>query len=150
MPRAALLTLLTVYLSFYASLATSEEPTSPLIGLDVEQVDLVLNNLQQDYVTCAAFFTLTAGALEKRSNETAQGYLDASDQALTVALQIADIVTISEDATRARYEMALDEMTNRIDSNFNNFSILMNDHLRKCQNLMNNPDQRTQHWVDQL
>jgi hypothetical protein len=128
---------------------SAEEP-SPLIGLDPSQIEIVLNNLQQDYVTCAAFFTLTSGAIGKQDSGAAEKYMEVTDQALSMALQIGEIVPISEDATRAKYEMALDGMADKIDGNFNNFSILMNEHLKVCESLMNNSEQRTEHWIDQL
>lgn len=131
-----------------SSLVGAEDVFAHLAKLSPEQRSSVMNNLQHDYVTCAAFFGLTVAAVGTQDSKTAEAYEKAMNQAIVMATELAELVPMSKDATQARLELSVEQMTDQINGNFNNVSILTNEHLATCEMVMSNTEARIAYWID--
>ena len=111
----------------------------------------VLNNLQQDYVDCTAYFFLLSAALQKKGEAAlADEYQQSLTLTMSKANQLGSSIGISENATSARLEMAMELMRAKIDDNFNNMSILLNEYRKPCKQIVDSPLIRVEHWVNTL
>jgi hypothetical protein len=111
----------------------------------------VLNNLQQDYVECTAYFFLLSGALQKKGEaDLADEYQQSLTLTMSKANQLGGSIGISENATSARLEMAMELMRGKINDNFNNMSILLNEHRKPCKQIVDSPLIRVEHWINTL
>ena len=111
----------------------------------------VLNNLQQDYVECTAYYFLLSGALQKKGEaDLADEYQQSLTVTMSKANQLGSSIGISENATSARLGMAMDMMRTKIDDNFNNMSILLDEHRKPCKQIVDSPLIRVEHWINTL
>jgi hypothetical protein len=138
---------------FLICLPTHAEDTlvSLLAPLAEGEQQHVLNNLQQDYVDCSAYFLITTGALQKQEeNELANDYQQSMMLSMSRASELGSLIDMSEAATSARLEMAIGTMRGKIDDNFNNMSILLRDHRETCKQVMDKPVVRVKNWISEL
>jgi hypothetical protein len=111
----------------------------------------VLNNMANEMVECAAYLAVMSVAMENSDKpDTAKQAKALSDKALERALLITEEAHLKPETVTARFKLALDDMSRRIDKNTSNISILMADYNELCVEVMNNPKKRGRYWVDRL
>jgi hypothetical protein len=110
----------------------------------------IFGNAMDDYCTCAAFYQWSSEAMSRRgSKESAEGYGNISTQLLSFAVSLGLATKTEEMAlkvTQAKFVMASDSMRAEIQNKLTNFSILMNRHLKPCQEMVQNPTQVVERW----
>ena len=114
----------------------------------------ISNNVSEEYVICAAYYLIGSEAIRRSGDlKTAA----KSEQAHDTALQYAVIAAkegrteeMAQKVTHARLELTLKSMTNEIDNDVGNFSILMNKYLYRCKEIMEDPDKLMNEWADKI
>ncbi len=123
---------------------------APLALAGTEQDPLnVFNSMAHEMVECAAYFAVVSVALENSNDpESAKEYEGFRDMALERAAVVTEQAGLKLETVAARFEMAVKDMTARIDKNTSNISILMTDYHDLCIKVMNEPEKRGQYWIE--
>lgn len=120
----------------------------------------ILDNISHEYLTCSAYFTVTAKSLDvsksldlSKLNEASKKYSELADKSLK-ASHLYSSQLRSEEMTNkvliSRFEMGLKDMMTSIDYNFSNMSILMNKYSDSCIHAIKNPDSVYEKWEKKL
>lgn len=119
-------------------------------GDDVKNI--AFNNISQEYVNCASYFSIVAqGLRNSRDEKTAKAYDESSKAALEVALEAAKLIKSPEMAmkvTAARYELSMKEMLLEIGGDTSNISILLNKYAYRCKDALDNPKVIISEWLE--
>lgn len=109
-----------------------------------------MNNLAHEYVICAAYFSIVAIAAEN-SNDAglADQYYAVANSALESATMVGEEADLLPETHGARFDIAVKDMSDRINGNTSNISILFAAHSDECQEAMNNLEGRMQHYISQ-
>ena len=114
----------------------------------------ISNNVSEEYVTCAAYYSIAAEALRRSGElETAAKMAESRNSALQYALIAAKegrTQEMAEKVTLARLDLNMKSMTNEIDNDIGNISILMNRYADRCKEIMENPDKIMAEWADKI
>jgi hypothetical protein len=112
------------------------------------------NNISEEFVTCAAFYSIAAEGLRR------SGHLEDAakmDKARNAALEYALIsakegrtIEMAKKVTMARLELNMKSMTNEINNDIGNISILINEYAGCCKEIMENPDKMMAEWADKI
>lgn len=100
------------------------------------------NNLASDYATCAAYFELVSHA-PSLSATLRNTYEQAAQQAFDAATALSGL-----DVTQARTDLAMKTMQRDVNNTWNNTDVLVRKHGAFCKDLMANPRERFQYWLD--
>lgn len=105
--------------------------TSPQDPLDV------FNNMAQETVECAAYFGVISIALENSNKlDSSKEYAEFRDKALERAAVVTEQAGLKSETVGARFKMAAEDMSKRINMNTSNISILMADYNDLCIEVM--------------
>ena len=119
-----------------------------------EIIKEILNNVSEEYVTCAVYFSIASEALRRSGNaESAAEAQEAQNKALEVAFFAAQkgrTQEMAEKVTHARLELATKSMMNEINNDIGNISILINNYAGRCKQIMENPDKVMKEWSDEI
>jgi hypothetical protein len=111
----------------------------------------VTNEVTFELAECAAYFAICSAAMENSNNpDLAQGFKKYRDDALGKALIATKKARLKGETVTARYDMALQEMADRIGNNTSNLSILMADYDDRCIDAMTNVNKRIEYWRQKL
>ena len=103
----------------------------------------VTNEVAFELAECAAYFAIFSVAMENSNNpDLAQGFKQYGDDALGKAVIATKKAGLKGETVTARYDMALQEMADRIGNNTSNLSILMADYDDRCIDAMTNVNKR--------
>ena len=104
----------------------------------------VMNNVSYEFVTCSAFYFFCSEAFRLSDDlENASKYEEYRNNAATFALTAAKkgrTQEMAEKVTLARLDLEMKSMTNEIENDISNISILMNKHLDHCEEIMTDPE----------
>lgn len=132
------LSLLIISLSVYSSPA------------DVKIIEEINNNVSHEYVSCASYFNIVAGAMKKSGDEaTANQYSNMSNYAIEHALLVAKqdrTQEMAEKVTLARLKVESEAMLKSIDKSYSNISILSSQYANNCKEAMENPERVFEKW----
>jgi hypothetical protein len=112
----------------------------PAAAQDPKAMQQKLNNLAHEHLICAAYANISAVCLIQKNGENdpaGQHYKELTGTLMERGFQIGGIAGVSFNASKARFEMANQEMMEKIEKNCSNFSILMQEHLDACVSLYN-------------
>jgi hypothetical protein len=113
--------------------------------------DWALNELSSEMTECGQYFLVSWACFKDFPSPQAQAsanvYRQASDQISTMALQIGRTVGLSDEAIGARMRLANESLTNDINKNCTNISILQERYSTFCKSLNQQPDQRLKELV---
>ena len=113
--------------------------------------DWALNELSSEMTECGQYFLVSWACFKDFPSPQAQAsanvYRQASDQISTMAFQIGKTVGLSEEAVGARMRLANESLTNDINKNCTNISILQERYSTFCKSLNQQPDQRLKELV---
>jgi hypothetical protein len=113
--------------------------------------EIVINNYAQELTECAAYYSIVSVAMENSNQpDAAQRSKNISDDALLKALLASEKAGLKSETVKARYEMAITSMVDRIDENTSNISILMADYHELCIEAMTDMEKRLQYWTQKL
>jgi len=142
LPRRASTTALSMFLAtvLVAPLALAGSEQDPLN---------VLNNMAQETVECAAYFGIVSVGLENSNKlDAAKKYEEFRDKALERAVIVTKEAGLNPETVGARFDMAVKDMSKRIDKNTSNISMLMADYNDLCIEVMTNVEKRGQYWTE--
>ena len=129
-------------------LATALAAPLALAGTEQDPLN-VLNNMAQETVECAAYFGVVSVALENSNKlDAAKEYEEFRDKALERAVIVTEKAGLNPETVGARFNVAVTEMTKRIDKNTSNISILMADYKDLCTEVMTNAEKRGRYWME--
>ena len=121
---------------------------------DNEITKEIANNVSDEFVTCAAFYMISAEAVRRSSDpETASRYEELSDTALHYALNAANkgrTQEMAQKVTLARLELNIKSMKKDIDSDVSNISVLINNYGYQCKQVMENPEKVLDEWTEKI
>ena len=119
-----------------------------------EIVKEISNNVSEEYITCAAYFSIVSEAMRRSGDaEVASKYEAYRDLAVQYALIAAKEGRTQEMAERvslARFELNVKSMTNEIDNDIGNISILLNKYSARCKEIMEDPEKVMVEWGDKI
>jgi hypothetical protein len=111
----------------------------------------IVNEVAVEMAECAAYFAICSVALENsNSPDLAEGLKQYGDDALRKALIASRQAGLTDEIVVARYDMALQEMGDRIGNNTSNLSILMADYDDRCIDAMTDVNKRIEYWREKL
>src|SRR5262245_7789328 len=123
-----------------APLAQATSPTDPLNAF---------NNMAQETLECAAYFGIVSVALENSNKpDGAKKWNELRDKALERAAIVSEQAGLKPETVGARFNMAVDDMSKRIDKNTSNISILMTDYNELCIEVMTDVEKRARYWME--
>ena len=109
-----------------------------------------LNNLSDEFVQCASFFTIANAATENTPNDNAtqkQETLSKLNASYEKMIDLA-LLSSSQEVVMARYKINVDEMSKKIKYNYSNISILFVEYIELCPEARDKPFQRLKYWLD--
>lgn len=96
-----------------------------------------MNNLAHEYVICSAYFSVVAIAAENSNDpELAEKYYAVANAALENATMVGEEANLLPETHGARFDIAVKEMSDRIEGNTSNISILFAAHSDNCLTVM--------------
>ena len=116
----------------------------------------VMNNVSDEYSTCVAYFYIAKEAVERTagSSETSAAYKTAAENAMGFAyialVESGKTDETAQEVVTSRVDLAMDEMTNNINSDISNVSILLSEYMDRCRKAMNEPEWLMQYWTDKI
>jgi len=116
-------------------------------SLAAKDKDQEIDDLAVMYAECTAYNNLLYGALERSDVEptTLEKIKSAYSQTMFASVVLASQSRTNDMAvkvTESRVELFIKDMTDEIDTNFDNFSILMNRYGNSCIEAIKKPDAR--------
>jgi len=108
----------------------------------------VLLNMQQDYITCYAFYKIGAEYVRKTKGEPSiiEGIEKSSDTSLKLAHETGEIIGMTSDKMSSKVKTEIQIQLDIIDNNFNNASALLEKYAQTCKNLIENKKERISFW----
>ncbi|MGV7212514.1 hypothetical protein [Bradyrhizobium sp. UFLA05-112] len=98
------------------------------------------NNLAHEHLICAAYANIVAACMIMKNGErdpTGQRYKEVGGALMERGFRIGEVAGVSFNASKARLEMAHQEMTEKIEKSCSNISILLQEHMNACVTLHN-------------
>jgi hypothetical protein len=109
---------------------------------------LAMNNLSHEYSTCAAYFQIVGVAMENSARaDLAASYYNISEVAIGFAASSAETAGLLSETVTSRVEIAIRDMSERIDGNTSNISVLWTDYADLCEAAMERPAERIEYWL---
>jgi hypothetical protein len=116
-----------------------------------QETKQVFNNMAMELAECAAYFGVVSIAMENSNKpEQAKAWEEQRDKALEFAAIVSKEAGLKEETVGARFSMAVEDMSKRIDKNTSNISILMADYNEPCIKAMTDPKERARYWFERL
>ena len=105
----------------------------------------VMENIQKDYVNCYSFYKVAAESFKKSRKE--KKIIDSLEESADVALKynydLGEIMGLNPEVMA---QMTKDKVNNFVSLANKDFSSLAKQYGLVCKNLVENPEQRTNHW----
>lgn len=106
------------------------------------------NNFSHELAECSVYFLLISEAVSRQNTQEGDDLSNRYREAGEVLLEGAANFSQPETAL-ARAEISMKEMISKIDNNFENISILMNQYMEQCTQVYQAPEERFQYWLEQ-
>ena len=112
-----------------------------------EKDKYVLQNLNQDFIHCYAYWKINALGAERAGDQRrTKLFSDTADRYLNESLGISKLIDMSMEAVIAASELSIESIGNEMDHDFVNVSIIVNKYSKFCKNLLERTDQRVEYW----
>lgn len=102
-----------------------------------------LNNLSHEMTECAAYYTITEEAMRRSGKENTAKRLSAVSDGLLLRSRKINI----DKTVLARMQLALKSMTDAMENNIENISVLIVQYGDLCKFVVEKTDQRLNYWV---
>jgi len=108
----------------------------------------VLLNMQQDYITCYAFYKIGAEYVRKSKGKPSiiEGIEKSSDTSLRLAHETGEIIGMTSAEMSSKVKAEMQNQLDLIDNDFNNASVLLEKYAQTCKNLIENKKERISFW----
>ena len=116
--------------------------------IEEKRAKYVLSNMQQDYITCYAFYKIGAEYIRKTegSEKIIEGVEKSSDISLKFVHETGELMGMETKQMSSKVELEIKAQLNLIDNDFNKASILLEKYAKQCKNLIENKKQRIYFW----
>ena len=112
--------------------------------------DFIFTNLQQDFSDCYAYYKISEEGVRKSKSNTKDNAIpklvEASERSLLGAAEVGGAINMKQEAMIARIQLALKDLGNQMGSDYANISILIVRYGDMCNDLINDPKNRTEYW----
>ena len=112
--------------------------------------DYIFTNLQQDYSDCYAYFKISEeGVKRSKSNikdNAVSKLTEAAERSLLGAVKTGEFINMKPEAMKARIQLAVKDMSNQMGEDYANISILIVKYADTCNDIVNDPKNRTEYW----
>lgn len=107
-------------------------------GISQKEINM-LNNIQNDYTDCAAYYHISSQCFLEKKDKTLQNDLkNSATIAMYTAMEIGAYIGMTEDAIKSRLEMSSETMNDLIKSNCINISSLLKRYTKNCKSIVEN------------
>ena len=105
----------------------------------------VMENIQKDYVDCYSFYKVAAESFKKagKDEKVIESLEKSADVALKYNYDLGEIMGLNPEVMA---QMTKDKVNSFVSLANKDFSSLAKQYGRVCKNLVENPEQRTNHW----
>ena len=105
----------------------------------------VMENIQKDYVNCYSFYKVAAESFKKagKDEKVIESLEKSADVALKYNYDLGEIMGLNPEVMA---QMTKDKVNSFVSLANKDFSSLAKQYGRVCKNLVENPEQRTNHW----
>ena len=113
-----------------------------------KRAEYVLLNMQQDYITCYAFYKIGAEYVRKSKGKPSiiEGIEKSSDTSLKLVHETGEIMGITSAEMSSKVKTEMQNQLDLIDNDFNNASVLLEKYAQTCKNLIENKKERISFW----
>ena len=105
----------------------------------------VMENIQKDYMNCYSFYKVAAESFKKagKDEKVIESLEKSADVALKYNYDLGEIMGLNPEVMA---QMTKDKVNNFVSLANKDFSSLAKQYGLVCKNLVENPEQRTNHW----
>ena len=105
----------------------------------------VMENMQKDYVNCYSFYKVAAESFKKagKDKKVIESLEKSADVALKYNYDLGEIMGLNPEVMA---QMTKDKVNSFVSLANKDFSSLAKQYGLVCKNLVENPEQRTNHW----
>ena len=105
----------------------------------------VMENIQKDYVNCYSFYKVAAESFKKagKDKKVIESLEKSADVALKYNYDLGEIMGLNPEVMA---QMTKDKVNSFVSLANKDFSSLAKQYGLVCKNLVENPEQRTNHW----
>ena len=105
----------------------------------------VMENIQKDYVNCYSFYKVAAESFKKagKNQKVIESLEKSADVALKYNYDLGEIMGLNPEVMA---QMTKDKVNSFVSLANKDFSSLAKQYGLVCKNLVENPEQRTNHW----
>ena len=105
----------------------------------------VMENIQKDYMNCYSFYKVAAESFKKagKDEKVIESLEKSADVALKYNYDLGEIMGLNPEVMA---QMTKDKVNSFVSLANKDFSSLANKYGLVCKNLVENPEQRTNHW----
>ena len=115
-----------------------------------EKLDYVFSNLQMDFSDCYAYYKISEEGVKRSKSkikDNAEKKLgEAAQLAMDGAFLIGEKINMKPEAMTSRIKLSIDDMYNKIDGDYVNISILIDEYGYLCRDLINDTKSRIEYW----
>lgn len=107
----------------------------------LERLQRVLNNVQHEMITCAAYFGAVSacmGNVQDQKGEAA--YAAAAERLVSLSTEIGMSIGLTPDAMSSRAKMEAERIKGLLNNSCVNVSSIMSRHMDRCKVVASNPD----------
>ena len=112
--------------------------------------DFIFTNLQQDFSDCYAYYKISEEGVKRSKSNTKDNavpkLVEAVERSLLGAAEVGGFINMKQEAMTARIQLALKDLGNQMGSDYVNISILIVRYGDMCNDLINDPKNRTEYW----
>ena len=106
------------------------------------------SNLIEEHATCYVFYMTSEEGINRDPIRPKVNYKNITDSLISRMLMLAEKSSIKEEAIKAKIELSMKDFEKEMDSDFKNYSIILNKYGDFCQNLVERPEVRMKYWAD--
>jgi hypothetical protein len=112
--------------------------------------DYIFTNLQQDYSDCYAYFKISEEGVKRSKSDikdnAALKLKEAAERSLLGAVKTGEFINMKQEAMKARIQLAFEDLSNQMGEDYANISILIVKYADSCNDIVNDPKNRTEYW----
>tara|TARA_B110000438_G_scaffold224359_1_gene218158 strand:- start:367 stop:816 length:450 start_codon:yes stop_codon:yes gene_type:complete len=118
--------------------------------IEEKMAKYVLLNMQQDYITCYAFYKIGAEYIKQSNGEQKiiEGVEKSSDISLKFAHETGELMGMETEQMSSKVELEMKVQLDLIDNDFNKASILLEKYAQQCKSVIENKKQRISLWEE--
>ena len=112
--------------------------------------DYIFTNLQHDYTNCYCYYKISEEGVKRTKtslkDEAVEKLAEAAERSLMGAFKFGEELNMKQEAMTARVKLSLESMMEKVDDDYVNISILIDEYGYMCRDLINDPKSRVDYW----